>query len=104
MYRLILESLLGLDREGDRLRFAPCLPAHWHEFVMRYRHGSSCYEITVRQAANDREPASGANCVTLDGMEQRDGWIRLVDDGREHRAIVHVSHVRHRTDGLPAVA
>jgi len=26
MYRLILESLLGLRRERDKLRFAPCLP------------------------------------------------------------------------------
>jgi hypothetical protein len=26
MYRLIVESLLGLRLEGDKLRFAPCLP------------------------------------------------------------------------------
>ena len=29
MYRLIVESLLGLRLEVDRLRFAPCLPADW---------------------------------------------------------------------------
>ena len=102
MYRFVIESLLGLEREGDRLRFAPCLPAQWREFALRYRHGRSCYEITVRQTANPGEPASGAACVTLDGVEQRDGWIVLVDDGLEHRAIVHVAHVPQRVDGLPA--
>ena len=29
MYRLIVESLLGLRLEVDKLRFAPCLPADW---------------------------------------------------------------------------
>src|ERR1041384_5720620 len=32
MYRLALESLLGLSREGARLRVAPCLPAGWPGF------------------------------------------------------------------------
>jgi cellobiose phosphorylase len=102
MYRLLVESLLGLEREGERLRVSPCLPPQWREFVVRYRHGGSTYEITVRQALNDGEPASGAACVTLDGVEQCDGWIPLVDDGLEHRAIVHQSNVRQRTD-LPQV-
>ncbi|MBP2672184.1 MAG: glycosyltransferase, partial [candidate division NC10 bacterium] len=29
MYRLIVESLLGLTLDAGRLRFAPCLPADW---------------------------------------------------------------------------
>jgi cyclic beta-1,2-glucan synthetase len=29
MYRLIVESLLGLRLEVDKLHVAPCLPAHW---------------------------------------------------------------------------
>ena len=31
MYRLIVESLLGVTLENGRLRFAPCLPAEWTE-------------------------------------------------------------------------
>ena len=30
MYRLIVESLLGLRLQGDRLRVEPCLPADWN--------------------------------------------------------------------------
>jgi cellobiose phosphorylase len=103
MYRLVVESLLGLEREGDRLRLLPCLPPEWREFVLRYRHGDAMYEILVRQA-QEGEPASGATCVTLDGVEQRDGWIVLVDDGVLHRAIVHVPSVRQRTDPPPVTA
>ena len=38
MYRLALESLLGLRLEGDKLRLAPCLPASWPGFKLRYRY------------------------------------------------------------------
>jgi len=98
MYRLVVESLLGLEREGERLRVSPCLPPHWRELVVRYRHGGSMYEVTIRRALHGNEPASGACCVTLDGVEQCDGWIPLVDDGLEHRAVVHHANVRQRTD------
>ncbi len=32
MYRLIVESLLGLKLQADRLIFAPCLPADWKTY------------------------------------------------------------------------
>ncbi|HEY1335682.1 MAG TPA: carbohydrate-binding protein, partial [Myxococcaceae bacterium] len=32
LYRLLLESLLGLRQSGDRLRFAPCVPADWRSW------------------------------------------------------------------------
>jgi cellobiose phosphorylase len=38
MYRLVVESLLGLRLEAERLRFAPCLPSHWNGFTLRYRY------------------------------------------------------------------
>ena len=50
MYRLIVESLLGVTLEGQRLRFAPCLPADWIAFTMHYRHGETTYDIAIRQA------------------------------------------------------
>ncbi|MGL4603702.1 MAG: GH36-type glycosyl hydrolase domain-containing protein [Iodobacter sp.] len=32
MYRLILASLLGFGRKGDRLTMTPCIPAGWTQF------------------------------------------------------------------------
>ncbi|HEX9119403.1 MAG TPA: glycosyl hydrolase family 65 protein, partial [Terriglobales bacterium] len=80
MYRLILESLLGLRLEVDKLRFAPCLPADWQRFKLHYRYRETVYHITVTQP-RDAESAKG---VTVDGVQQEDTAIPLVDDGQEH--------------------
>ncbi|HSG04821.1 MAG TPA: glycosyl hydrolase family 65 protein, partial [Nitrospiria bacterium] len=80
MYRLIVESLLGLRLEVDRLRFAPCLPADWTEFKAYYRYRETVYEIAVLQ----RLAEVGETRVTVDGVEQDDKAIPLVDDRRNH--------------------
>ena len=49
MYRLIVESLLGLRLEVDKLHFAPCLPADWKEFKLHYRYRETVYHIAVLQ-------------------------------------------------------
>jgi cellobiose phosphorylase len=88
MYRLIVESLLGLAREGDRLRFTPCLPATWTAFTMRYRYGATTYEIAVRQAQAGENLA--ATRVMVDGVTQADSSAPLVDDRAEHHVLVEV--------------
>jgi cyclic beta-1,2-glucan synthetase len=85
MYTLILESLLGLRREGDKLRFAPCLPGDWEAFKVRYRYRETVYHITVLQSG-DGSVAS----VTVDGVEQPDTAISLVDDHQEHTVEVRI--------------
>ncbi len=79
MYRLIVESLLGLKLEAAHLRFAPVLPVEWEGFAMDYRYRDTWYHIEVQQIA-----ACSAGSVALDGMVQADGCIALVDDGVEH--------------------
>jgi len=86
MHRLIMESLLGLGLEVDKLRFTPCLPADWEGFTMHYRYRETVYHISVVQT-----PAgSGDAHVTVDGVEQPDQTIPLVDDQREHWAEVKI--------------
>jgi len=87
MYRLIVESLLGLRLEHNRLRFVPCLPKEWTTFKVHYRFRRTLYHITVRQSATDQQTMS----VTVDGVQQADFAIQLVDDGREHSAEVTFS-------------
>jgi len=86
MYRLIVESLLGLRLEVDKLRFTPCLPVHWKEFKVHYRYRDTVYHIVVLQT-----PAqSGGPKVTVDGVEQADRAIPLIDDRQEHRVEVQI--------------
>jgi cellobiose phosphorylase len=47
MYRLMLESMLGLTRLPDRLQLSPRMPADWEGFTLSYRHGESVYKIRV---------------------------------------------------------
>ena len=86
MYRLILESLLGLKLEVDKLRFTPCLPADWETFKIRYRFRETHYHICVVQL----QAADSTIEVTVDGVEQRDGAVSLVDDRLEHVVEVRV--------------
>ena len=90
MYRLVVESLLGLNLEVDRLRFAPCLPQQWNEFALRYRYRETYYDIAVRrlEARDDEELAELS--VTFDGIAQEGNFILLANDRREHRVVVCV--------------
>jgi cellobiose phosphorylase len=77
MYRLSVESLLGIRREADTLRIDPRLPAHWPGFRCTYRYGSSVYRITVVAA-------------TQSGFVEGGTVLHLVDDGAEHRVDIVV--------------
>jgi cellobiose phosphorylase len=89
LYRLIVESLLGLRLEGDRLWLAPCLPAAWQAFTVHYRYRETVYHLTVRQTA----AGHGERRVTVDGVERPDRAIPLVDDHQEHWVEVSVPAV-----------
>jgi cyclic beta-1,2-glucan synthetase len=80
LYRFIVESLLGLKLEIDKLRFAPCLPADWKPFKIHYRYRETLYHITILQTFAPK----GGMTVTIDGMRQEKDFIPLVNDRREH--------------------
>jgi cellobiose phosphorylase len=86
MYRLIVESLMGLRLEIDKLSFAPCLPADWETFKVHYRYRETIYHITVLQT----RAGNGETIVTVDGVEQDDKAIPLVDDRQEHSVEVRI--------------
>ncbi|MBK1724809.1 glycoside hydrolase family 94 protein [Thiocystis violacea] len=80
MYRLILESLLGLRLEGERLRIEPCLPADWDGFRLSYRYRETHYHIAVTQLTE----GEGGPRVSVDGIQQAGLAIPLVDDRQAH--------------------
>ncbi len=81
MYRLIVESLLGLQREGNCLRIASVLPADWPSFKLDYRFGDTSYHITLLQTNDVDEKNS---CI-MDGEPMPRASIELIDDGLEHQ-------------------
>ena len=84
MYRLIVESLLGLRLEIDTLYVEPCFPVGWTHFKVHYRYRETVYHIIVQQ----RSDASGQTSVTIDGVQRQESTIHLVDDHQEHSVVV----------------
>jgi len=80
MYRLIVESLLGLQLEVNKLRFTPCLPADWHGFKLHYRYRETVYHINLVQSSTEY----GEMRVSVNGIDQPERTIPLVDDQIEH--------------------
>jgi cyclic beta-1,2-glucan synthetase len=80
MYQLITESVLGLKLETDKLTFTPCIPAEWKSFKMKYRYRDTNYNITVLQTSAENEGLK----LTVDGVEQQNKFIPLVDNKKEH--------------------
>ncbi|MDN5753367.1 MAG: cyclic beta 1-2 glucan synthetase, partial [Nitrosospira sp.] len=80
LYRTMLETLLGLTLEEDKLYFKPCLPADWKHFIVNYRYRETTYHITVIQTAS----GDGKEGLTIDGAEQPGLVIALVDDRAPH--------------------
>jgi cellobiose phosphorylase len=85
MYRVGLESILGLKKRGDELRFEPAVPAHWPEFSIAYRHGRTQYDIVVREPG---KISAGRAAIVLDAEPVAGSALRLVDDGRTHQVVV----------------
>jgi cyclic beta-1,2-glucan synthetase len=84
MYRLIVESLLGLRVEQGHLQIEPRLRPDWPGYRMSLRHGGSHYGIRVEAG----EPGS-APAWSLDGNAVEAG-LPLVDDGGRHEVLVRV--------------
>jgi cyclic beta-1,2-glucan synthetase len=91
MYRLVVESLLGVRLEGDRLRFAPCMPPEWNGFKLRYRYRETFYEIVVRPSAVDESGMPEVDGVRVDGVVQAGGFALLSNDRQEHRVEVRIA-------------
>ncbi len=86
LYRLIVESLLGIKRDANQLCITPCLPQGWQTYTVRYRFGQTVYRIEIVQV----DDQVLANNLMVDGVEQIDHKVPLIDDQREHVVKVRV--------------
>ena len=90
MYRLTVETLLGLQLEIDHLRIAPCIPAHWTTYKIHYRYRETFYHITVSQIVSADAAQSGTMRVRVNGIERSDKIIPLIDDRQHHTVEVNI--------------
>jgi cyclic beta-1,2-glucan synthetase len=81
MYRVGLEELLGLRREGRNFSIDPCIPSSWPGFSLVWRFGGSVYEIVVE---NPAQCCRGVLRAEKDGEPVDPSRIPLLDDARRH--------------------
>ena len=80
MYQLVIESFIGIKKNGNQLSFAPCIPEEWPSIKVKYRYLDTTYEISIEQSKDKR------SSLTLDGQEQQGSSIQLINDGKTHQA------------------
>jgi cellobiose phosphorylase len=88
LYRLGVEQLLGLRREGATLTVDPCLPPEWPGYEATYRFGATTYTIVVTRV-------DGLATLSLDGQLVAGNCLPLCDDGAAHTVRVGLSHAAH---------
>jgi len=79
MYRLILESVLGLQLNANVLTFTPCIPESWKKLTIHYRFKETVYHIEYNQIT----PGNVVS-VLVDGTKQSDVAVHLCNDQIEH--------------------
>ena len=81
MYRLLLETLLGANPEGNQLRLAPHMPKAWKTSKIHYRYRQTVYHITITRLIAD---STDDMSLSLDGQELSGKTIPLINDSQEH--------------------
>ncbi|MEO5890832.1 MAG: cyclic beta 1-2 glucan synthetase, partial [Ferruginibacter sp.] len=89
MYQLIIDSFIGLKKEGSTLQFIPCIPTGWPSVKIRYRYETSLYNIEYLQSAGN---GSEVLKIMLDGNDQPGNSIFLTDDGLTHEVKVRLTY------------
>ena len=90
LYRLIIESLLGLRLEVNTLYVNPRCRHRDMGFTMHYRYRNTVYEIRVAQKTSSR----AALRVRVDGVPQQDPAIALFDDNQTHEVKIDINRLK----------
>ncbi len=78
-YKVVLESILGLNINNGRILFNPTISSKWKEYEIQYKYKTSIYNIKV---FNYNEKNTGITKIIIDGKEAENKEINLLDDGK----------------------
>jgi cyclic beta-1,2-glucan synthetase len=80
MYRVVVESILGISLSGNRLRISPSIPADWPGFEVVLRRSQSTWRIVVK---NPVGVEFGVRRVLVDGQEIRGHEVAMPDEEKD---------------------
>jgi cyclic beta-1,2-glucan synthetase len=84
MYRVAVEGILGLRKQGNTISIRPALPGSWPGFSAVLKQGQTMLRIRVERAGEGREPG-----LSVDG-ERRDGNSVEIGGAGERQILVLV--------------
>ena len=87
MYRLITESLLGLQLDVDKLHFTPRPPKNWPSYTIHYRFRETLYHILIQNGGD----GSTIRRMTIDGVDQSEHLVFLVNDQGNHQVEIELT-------------
>jgi cellobiose phosphorylase len=90
MYRVTIEGLLGIKRQGHWLRIEPCVPAGWPGYKVTLRIEGAEYAIDVDNRGGD---GGEVVSVAVDGHAAADGRVRLEPGSGPHSVRVVLGSV-----------
>lgn len=99
-YRLVMESLLGVQLGQGRLQLRPCLRPGWKGFTLQYRHQGTCYDIEVQAVPG----APGLHELFCDGLLQGPEGIALQADQGVRQVLLRLGPVPQEGLDTPANA
>ena len=78
---------MGLKVEENILKLEPCIPSEWKEYSIRYKYGTSIYNIRV---TNANGKTMGVEKLMLNGEVVKDKEVRLEDNGEIYNVEVEI--------------
>jgi cellobiose phosphorylase len=87
LYRIGLETILGITKRGASLHLNPCIAADWRQFEVTYRHATASYHIVIDNPAGVER---GVHALTVDGQTVQGAEVPLADDGKVHEVRVEM--------------
>ena len=88
LYRAAVESILGIQKEGNRLIVKPVLPSHWDGYSATLRLGGATYRIKVV-----RKPDAEKSSIEVDGVQREGEAIDMIATGESDIVVVVPSQI-----------
>lgn len=80
-YRTIIENIVGISKQGNKITMNPCIPAEWNELTFEYPYLASTYHIEI---VNPEHVARGITKFSIDDVVQETSTFSLYDDKKTH--------------------
>ena len=82
-----IESILGFNKEGNKLHLNPTIPTKWKEYTLTYTYFETKYEIVV---LNPNSLSNGKIEWTIDNKLIDEAYLVLIDDKLEHKCVARI--------------